>query len=67
MVASSRTSEVDLQLAALIQALAGAAGGVFSTAVLFPIDTLKTLIQAGKTRSNATALVTIAGLRKYIA
>lgn len=49
--------QVSVQLAALIQALAGATGGVFSTAVLFPIDTLKTLIQAGKTKSNGTASV----------
>ena len=54
MVIPEGKPEVAVQLAALIQALAGSAGGIWSTAVLFPIDTLKTLIQTGKTKSNAT-------------
>ncbi|CAD7957638.1 unnamed protein product [Amoebophrya sp. A25] len=46
--------QVNASLAALIQATAGAGGGVWSMAMLFPLDTLKTLIQAGKTRSPKT-------------
>lgn len=42
---------VNASLAALIQATAGAGGGVWSMFMLFPLDTLKTLIQAGKTKS----------------
>jgi len=50
-VAEKAPKQLSVALAAFVQATAGAGGGVWSMAMLYPIDTLKTLIQAGKTKS----------------
>ena len=52
-MSTHKPKQVSAALSALIQATAGAGGGVWSMAMLFPLDTLKTLIQAGLTRESA--------------
>ncbi|CAD7964590.1 unnamed protein product [Amoebophrya sp. A120] len=60
---SAPPRQVNASLSALIQATAGAGGGVWSMFMLFPLDTLKTLIQAGKTKSPST----LGALREILA
>jgi hypothetical protein len=49
---AKKAPPISANLSALIQASAGAGGGIFSTVALFPLDLVKTRIQAGLTKKS---------------